>query len=541
MVAYRPALLFPDAFGYLSMAHQLSVKAYHPVGYSLFLWPLAHLTGSIAVYAAVQHGIGLLLAVLGYLFLLRRGLPSWGATLAVLPVLVDPLQLVLEHYILSDTLFEALLVGACLLVLGRERPGPVVMLVAGLLIAFAGITRGAGTFVLAVFVVAALALRLRWTAVLALLVGALVPLTIYSGLVDQKYDSFSVSPAGPLFLYARLAPVVHCENLTLLPPERILCPSEPVGQRPDSDWYMWGEHSSQPGPNPVPPGPSPRLQVRPWHGMTQLQLVKDFDKRVLRAEPAVVAQAMLADAARGFAPVRTNDVPGFPSSYWLFADHNWSLDTFPKSQADDPYGRTAQPTLARFLTGYRKVIYLPGPLAAGLLVAALLAVLGVGRARRSGDRVAVFLLAATCAVPLLTTAALSGFSWRYQIPQIPLIPMAGALAIAALARGRASGRAPTPVGPATLDRWSAGLVRRGSSHPGLRRADERGHLQVLLALAAGVAVAVLAFVGAVGSGWVATRVALPAGILVGLLVAGTLLAARWRSRRAGELPPAREA
>jgi hypothetical protein len=263
--------------------------------------------------------------------------------------------------------------------------------------------------------------------------------------------------------------------------------------------------------------------------MTQEQVLKDFDKRVVRAEPVVYAKAALADAARGFAPVRTVQVPGYPSSYWLFADHYWSVDTFIHRHVLRPRireGTSYDPAAARFLTSYRQWTYAPGPLMAALLLAAVAASLGLGSARRSGDRVAVALLAAACVVPLLTGAALSGFSWRYQLLQIPLLPMAGALGLAALDRGRPAGRSEPDPPLRLLDRaagWVAGLPLPARWRTALRHGTGRGSLRVGIAVLAGAVGAVLAGLLAVASGWFAPPAAALGGVTLGLLVLVTLL------------------
>jgi hypothetical protein len=163
---------------------------------------------------------------------------------------------------------------------------------------------------------------------------------------------------------------------------------------------------------------------------------------------------------------------------------------------------------------------------AALLLAAVAASLGLGSARRSGDRVAVALLAAACVVPLLTGAALSGFSWRYQLLQIPLLPMAGALGLAALDRGRPAGR-PEPDPPLRLlDRaagWVAGLPLPARWRTALRHGTGRGSLRVGIAVLAGAVGAVLAGLLAVASGWFAPPAAALGGVTLGLLVLVTLL------------------
>ena len=107
--AYRPALIFPDSFRYMVEAHSFYFSEARPGGYGLFLWPLARVTESPMAYAIVNHLVGLALAVACYAFLVRRGLPRWAAAAAMLPLLFDPLQLVLEEYVLSDVLFAAVM------------------------------------------------------------------------------------------------------------------------------------------------------------------------------------------------------------------------------------------------------------------------------------------------------------------------------------------------------------------------------------------------------------------------------------------------
>jgi hypothetical protein len=58
----------------------------------------------------------------------------------------------------------------------------------------------------------------------------------------------------------------------------------------------------------------------------------------------------------------------------------------------------------------------------------------VGRARRSGLRVAAWTFAAVCLILLVTASMSSTSSWRYQLPQLVLLPPAGALALTALTR-----------------------------------------------------------------------------------------------------------
>jgi hypothetical protein len=182
---------------------------------------------------------------------------------------------------------------------------------------------------------------------------------------------------------------------------------------------------------------------------------------------------------------------------------------------------------------YRAWVYTPGPVLLALLLVSAAAVAGLGRARRCGDRIAIGLLAGACVTTLVTGAALSGFSWRYQLPQVPLLPMAGALAVAALLRGAAPGRPAPPPPLRPLDRVATfleGLPAPAPARSVLRSATASGRLQVVVAaLLAVVVAAVVAWVGT-RSGWLIPQTAWLAGGALGVLVASVLLVARARSR-----------
>lgn len=527
IVAYRPAMIFTDTVVYLRRAEDLRLSITRPSGYSYLLRLVG--TDSLATVALLQHLLGLGLAVACYAFLLRRAVPRWAAVLATLPVLLDPLQLVLEHYVLSDVLFEALLVGACLMLLWRRRPGVLLVLVAGVLVAAAGLVRGAGGLLLPTFLVALLCLRPRWTAVLAFVVGGVVPVVAYASVFHQQHGDFALAQAGPRFLYARLAPVTPCNDVPLPNYERPLCPSEPVGRRPNSNVYMWGQHKATQWHLRVP-------EDLKRQGVKQVDLVRDFDKRIVRAQPRLYAKVILRDVLRGFAPDRTYSVPGYPAAYWLFADHYWSADTFPalrRKIADGLYGDIGYTApAASAMAVYRQWVFTPGPVMALLLGLAVAAALGAGRARLSGDRTAAGLLSAACLVPLVTTAALSGFSWRYQLPQVALIPTAAALGITAMVAGRRPG-APESLPPVRpLDRGAAAVARLPMPRSWRRVLDSsvrRGWCQVVIGVLSAAAFGTAVALVAVASGWSTTPTAAAVGALTAAAALTALLTSAWRS------------
>ena len=84
--AYRPALLYIDSDRYLRGPSPLD-----PLGYRVLLWPLQR-AGGLAAVAAVQHLLGLAMAVALYAAVHRLGIWRWAAALAAAPVLLDAYQ-----------------------------------------------------------------------------------------------------------------------------------------------------------------------------------------------------------------------------------------------------------------------------------------------------------------------------------------------------------------------------------------------------------------------------------------------------------------
>src|SRR5215469_18698163 len=103
-LAYRPALFYIDTTRYLYNAEGMD-----PVGYKGPLRAIL-LVANFNAVAAVQHLLGLAMAVVIYLLLRRRGVSRWLAALAIAPVLLDAYQLQIEQMVMPDVWFEALIV-----------------------------------------------------------------------------------------------------------------------------------------------------------------------------------------------------------------------------------------------------------------------------------------------------------------------------------------------------------------------------------------------------------------------------------------------
>ena len=137
--AYRPALLYVDTFKYLLGEYPGS----DPLGYRLILKVIL-VAGNLQLVAIIQHLLGLAIAVTLYVLLLRRGAPRWLAALAAGPVLLDAYQLQIEHMIMPDVWFEALVVAGLAVLLWRPAVTVPAAAVAGLVLGSSATVKQAG-------------------------------------------------------------------------------------------------------------------------------------------------------------------------------------------------------------------------------------------------------------------------------------------------------------------------------------------------------------------------------------------------------------
>ncbi len=128
-VTYRPALFYIDTNRYLLNAY----PGMDPVGYEGPLRAILFV-GNADTVAAFQHLLGLAMAVLIYLLLLRRGAPRWLGALAIAPLLLDAYQVQIEQMIMPDTLFEAMAVAGLAILLWRPAPTWRSVMAAGLVL-----------------------------------------------------------------------------------------------------------------------------------------------------------------------------------------------------------------------------------------------------------------------------------------------------------------------------------------------------------------------------------------------------------------------
>jgi hypothetical protein len=467
-IAYRPALFYIDSIKYLFGAY----PGDDPPGYQLVLRPFLAVANPGTV-AAVQHLLGLGMAVALYALLLRKGSPRWLAALAAAPVLLDGYQLQMEQTVMPDVLFEALMVAGLVVLLWRPRPLLWMVLAAGVLLGSTATMWEPGEILIvpAVVYVAIVAPGWRRTLRDAALVCAAFALPILLVCLRDyvQIGQFSLAPNAASTIYGRMAFAADCQTLKLPGYERPLCPSRQLAARLGPDGL---DHAAG----------SPLKHYVPPPGMAQHSVASDFSRRVLVQQPLRVAGSILGDAVKLFEVHRVSSPGDTWIGRWQFQTHYPTYPPYVQVVAGqvefselDPGGLpvilgTAEQfggggpavvgPLASFLRAYQlDGGYTPGPLFLLALVAGLAGSAFLLRRRNrmaAGDRDAAraccYLLAS--GVLLLLVSDTFEFSWRYQLPALVTLPPAGALGVAviigyvrSLRRGRPAGsRTGTPAG-----------------------------------------------------------------------------------------------
>ena len=442
-VAGRPAfLLWGDSYQYLDDASRLTPGRFHPLGYGVFLRGSMFGTGRLILVPIVQHVLVLAAAVLVYVVVLRLTRRPWLAALATVPVLLDVLQLAVEQTVVSDALFQVLLVAAIGCAVLRRRPGFAWVVAAGLLLAVATLTRSLALFLVVPFVGYGLLARWGWRRVGAFAAAMLVPVAAYAAGFHHEYGRYALETSEGAWLYGRVQQTVPCQDVRLPASEQHLCQTVrfdatalPFEQ--GISFYTWNRNSPL---NHWPGVPHERRQV----------LARDYAKRLVKAHPVTYVVSVAELSGRYFAWTRRTDPTTAPPQAWMLHTtlhpRLWHILRAPTTAAaavspTTMNGEPAQPlpAPAAVLTAYQHVGRLPGPLLAAALALAL--VVGVRRRRHAVDadrRDACLLLATSALLLVLVPAATVAVSYRYLLPVFVTAWPAGALAVATLLDRRAN-------------------------------------------------------------------------------------------------------
>ncbi|MFC0862946.1 hypothetical protein ACFHYQ_11640 [Sphaerimonospora cavernae] len=425
VLGYRPALWFwADSFSYLSSALDLQPLRSRPSGYSLFLWALSPLHSLTAVTVA-QHLLGLGIAGCVYAVLRRRtALPGWGAALAAAPVLLDAHQIQLEHLVMADLLFTALVVAAVTLLLWWPRPPLLAAVTALLLLGLATITRTIGLPLIVLALLALLVLfpgRARWRATLAGLVAASAVLGGYAVWFHSAHGSYGMGGSNT-WLWSRTMTFADCAVMRPAKELAVLCP--PPGPRMAAPAYIWDAGS-----------PLQRA------GKDRERLAGEFASLAIRSQPVDFLLTGLHDALWAFEwDRRVYPSPG-PQSAYVFPEtikpFNEKIASAGRTatelttayQGSSGATRVVEP-YAGWLRAYQRAGFVRGPVLAAILLAGLGGVI----VRRWA---ALLPLAAATAL-LMLPPLIAAFDHRYVVPVVPLACLAAGLALGARRAGRSA-------------------------------------------------------------------------------------------------------
>jgi hypothetical protein len=427
--AYRPALFYIDSVKYLYNA-----GGNDPEGYKLPLRAIL-LVANLNTVVAIQHLLGLAMAIVLYILLLRRGAPRWLAALAVAPVLLDAYQLQIEQTIMPDTLFEALIVAGIAILLWKPTISWRRVVAGGIVLGTSATVAQVGEALIpaaAIFVLAAAGGSWRRAVGKAALLCAAcaLPILAYCTGSFVLTGDFFLSHQGATSLYGRAASAVDCTTIKLPADERGLCPTK-AQQARGNDWLEFGTYA------PVQSyyRTLPRAEVD--------TLVTDFSHRVLAQQPLRVLEAYGRDVLKLYAVDRVTAPGDPPIGRWQFRT------TFPyfSSHATPSIVNAAihefgggKPAVWRpvavFLHAYQlDGGYTPGPVLVLCTLSGLAGSVLVLRRRApapSRQLSLACLLFFASAVSLTLISDLFVFSWRYQLPALVTLVPAGALGISAI-------------------------------------------------------------------------------------------------------------
>ncbi len=424
---YRPALFYIDSVKYLYDA-----AGNDPEGYKAPLRAIAAVSNLDAV-VAVQHLLGLAMAVVIYALLLRRGAPRWLAALAIAPVLLDAYQIQDEQAIMPGTWFEALIVAGIAILLWQPRVTWPRVLLAGLVLGTSATVAQVGEALIPAAAVFVLAAGGGWRQAAgkaaALCLACAVPILAYCTGSYLLTGNFFLSHQGVTSFYGRTAAAVDCATIKLPPDERGLCP-DAAQQAHGNNWLEYATFS------PVQHyyRTLPRAEVD--------SLVTSFNDSVVRQQPLRLLGAYLRDVVKVYAVDRVTAPGDPPISRWQFQTSfpYFSSHATPAivaaAVARFGGGRPAvwRP-VAAFLRSYQlDGGYTPGPLLLLCTVTGLIGSAFAARRRPAARREAALacLLFFASAVSVTLVSDLFVYSWRYQLPALVTLVPAGALGISVL-------------------------------------------------------------------------------------------------------------
>ena len=269
----------------------------------------------------------------------------------------------------------------------------------------------------------------------AVLVGGAVPVVAYISWFSAVNGSFNLTDSNGLFLWSRTMSFANCAVIKPPADLRALCPEQqPITrahpgrtERLQPKRYLWDHRAwlwRPPTTGLVP-------DVSAFTAANNSRALR-FAVRAIAAQPLAYAHTVPGDALKpftkpiGFLFPLTNGGPGITGQNEKFAVAAVTA-YLGSAQGLEPYlgahlGERLVEPYAHLIRGYQRVIFLPGPVFALILIVGFASLLVP--CRRSAAGAILWLAAVTV---FLLPIAEHEYNYRYAVPAIPLACMAAAL------------------------------------------------------------------------------------------------------------------
>jgi hypothetical protein len=439
MLGFRPAYLFQlDTYDYLWGAVHVSPNVVNASGYSLFLWLLRPFH-SLVLVAVLQHLLGLGVATMVYALVRRYGLPNWGATLAAVPVLFDPAQILVEQFVMADLLAMALMVGAFVVLLWRSPPSLWRVITAGLLTGVSVTVRPTTLPLVLLIPLFLLLRRLGWRKAGASLLAGAVPVVGYMGWFAAVHGSFNLTNSNGLFLWSRTMSFANCAVINPPSDLRALCPAAQPGRLAQADpalrrqpkRYLWDHRAWQwrGEPSGFVPDTAAFTQANNDRALR-------FAILAIKAQPVSYLGAVAREIEKPF--ITSTNSLRFPTvqprglglvkanQRYAFASVRDYLGGTQgvAGNAGNFYGTRLEPPYVSLMNSYQRFVFLPGQVFALVMLAGLAGII-LPRRRTA----AAALLWASAAILIVLPIAEHDYTYRYVLPAVPLACIAAAIAL----------------------------------------------------------------------------------------------------------------
>ncbi len=293
--------------------------------------------------------------------------------------------------------------------------------------------------------------RAGWRAVVTGLAAGAIPLVMYLAWFDVNYHTVAFNDSDGIFLWSRTMAFANCSVIRPPADEAVLCPRQPVAQRPDGPTYIWAAKT------PLKALPGPKFSA------SNNALAMNFALRAIAAQPGDYARTVLDGFWLTFSWGRPDSRSALHSEKYqfAFATRTWaSAATSRELAADQRYythgaatPTRAVPPFAGWMASYQRFGFLRGTLLGIVLLIGLGGILrrlaGGGFRRLRGWGGPALYPWTAAMVMLIIPNVTASFSIRYVVPAQPVACLAAGLAFAR-ARRRGDQQPARTAGPAAV-------------------------------------------------------------------------------------------